>query len=76
MREEVERFAEAMEEKLKDNDWKSGWGGCSDLYILEKIYHKLDIISHNLVEDIPTEDACVDLGNYVMMLFDNIKNRH
>lgn len=72
MRKEVEEFAKAMEEKLKKNDWKGGWTECSDLYLLDKISEKLDTIVADLTTDTPTEEVCVDLANYVMMLYDNI----
>lgn len=75
MREEIKEFAEAMEEQLKENDWKGGWNRCSDLYIQERIITKFHKLHHELEEDIDAEQTCVDLGNYVMMMYNNIKVR-
>jgi hypothetical protein len=75
MRKEVKEFAEAMEEQLKKNDWKMGWNACSDLYLQEKIVDKFHKLRRELEEDLDAEDTCIDLGNYIMMLYDNIRIR-
>jgi NTP pyrophosphatase (non-canonical NTP hydrolase) len=36
-RPEVEAFADRMEAKLRENDWKGGWKGCTDLDLFERL---------------------------------------
>lgn len=37
LRPEVQAFAEQMEIQLRENDYKGGWDGCSDCYLLGRI---------------------------------------
>ena len=41
MRNEVKIFAEAMEETLKENDYKGGWNSCSVDYLQKKLFEEV-----------------------------------
>lgn len=88
LRDEVKWFAEAMEKKLKENDYKGGWKQCSpehlmgsldgEFYELKKSISAIAgcIFHHGEVRE-PFVDAiieeCADLANFAMMIADNAK---
>jgi hypothetical protein len=42
LRPKVQAFAEAMETILQQNDYKGGWQGCSNRYLLKSIEEEID----------------------------------
>lgn len=82
IREEVMRFAKAMERKLRMNDYKGGWKGrdgrahwaMSPEVLLERVEEELvelkkrDVNSD--VVDTGVLDEAADVANYLMMLCD------
>lgn len=73
IRTELLRFAESMEIKLKQNDFKEAWGLCAISYLfgqLKEEVHELHVaINDGDVQKII--DECVDVANYAMMIADN-----
>jgi hypothetical protein len=76
VREEVMRFAIAMEAILRENDHKGGWlqPRCGTKYLFDglttetkELYHEIEI-DHK----IPALKESCDVGNFDMMLFDTI----
>ena len=73
----VQRFAEAMEKILRENDHKSGWQDMEDSEIFDRITDERDelLLALNGYDDLKTiekiKDEAVDLANFCMMLFDN-----
>ncbi|MBB6672602.1 hypothetical protein [Cohnella nanjingensis] len=77
IREPVQWFAEQMEQTLRRNDHKGGWGACSDAYLWGKLEEEIEELrQHYPRYDRPGEldgiarDAS-DVANIVMMLADN-----
>lgn len=77
LRKEVQWFAEQMEEKLRQNDYKGGWDKCSMQYLTMRLtqerkeLNKLLKKKNKSSEDITKE--CVDIANFAMMIADNLK---
>ncbi|BFH63945.1 hypothetical protein [Paenibacillus azoreducens] len=68
-RAEIQWFAQQMETKLRENDWKGGWKDCRIQYLLEK----LDEEVHELSGCISNEEAikeAADVANIAMMIAD------
>ncbi|MHB8061344.1 MAG: hypothetical protein ACYDG2_01735 [Ruminiclostridium sp.] len=42
IREEVEKFAQAMEIELKENDYKDGWKDCDLEFLIDKLEEEKD----------------------------------
>ncbi|MDF2883839.1 MAG: hypothetical protein K0R54_4403 [Clostridiaceae bacterium] len=65
-------FANAMEKKLKDNDYKGGWKNCPIEYLAnkldEEIEELLDAVSNGTPSKVLSEAA--DVGNIAMMIAD------
>ena len=79
LRPEVRAFAEAMELKLRKNDFKGGWDDYDpiDLYPFlmketEELYEHLDYQPDGGLG--PAREA-IDVGNYAMMIFDQSRKR-
>lgn len=71
IRPEVMRFAEAMEKKLKKNDYKGGWKKMGHYELCARIYSELDeLISEESNGGKKLE--AVDIANFAMMIFDNL----
>jgi hypothetical protein len=79
IRDEVMRFALAMEEKLRKNEHKTHWSLCPIGYLIDRMDEKHIGIhnafrSHGLTcgpEELMEESA--HLGNYAMMIYDNAR---
>jgi len=72
MRAEVERFADVMEERLKENDHKGGWLTCSSEYLLRRLREEVDELETALTED-SNDDLiaeAADIANFAMMIAD------
>lgn len=81
MREQVKWFAEKMEETLKVNDHKGGWGAdkCSMNYLHERLQE--EVIELDYATGIVGKEAreliikeCADVANFAMMIADRIRN--
>lgn len=82
MREEVKEFAELMENKLKANDHKGGWDGCSIDFLTYRLREEQAELFQalTLFYRFPNEqtlklvqDECADVGNFSMMISDLAK---
>lgn len=76
LRKEVARFAVLMEELLRSNEDKGGWGDCTLLFLkneLEKNFRRLrSCDSHE-----EFRRRCANIANFAMMLADNdIREEH
>jgi NTP pyrophosphatase (non-canonical NTP hydrolase) len=74
MREEVIKFAQAMENELHENEWKGHWCGCDKEYLTVKLMEEI----HELFKAIMQRDSddkvlseAADVSNIVMMIADN-----
>ena len=74
-RQEVIAFADAMETKLRANDWKSHWSGCTKQYLSMRLTQEREelrrAIADGDADQIIAEAA--DVANFAMMLADNAK---
>ncbi len=72
LRPEVQRFAEAMERRLRANEHKSGWQSCDSSFLmgeLEKNYDALWKLQPTDKVDILCR--CANIANFAMMIADN-----
>lgn len=74
-RKEVVWFATLMEEKLRENDHKGGWGNCDIYYLIGRLQQECEeaynaITNHN-IKNIPLE--CADVANFAMMIATKFK---
>jgi len=74
MRDEVVRFAEAMELVLAANDHKSGWGDLKPTEILVRLKMELKELEESLIDQDPEEamHEAVDIANFAMFLWTNL----
>ena len=75
MREEVRWFAERMEEVLRGNDHRSGWGNVEVLdlfWMLQDEVRELEAALWYGKGDVVKE--CCDVANFAMMIADKEKN--
>jgi NTP pyrophosphatase (non-canonical NTP hydrolase) len=72
MRSEVVWFAQEMERKLQENDYKSHWSGCSPKWLLNRLRQETSELERAIAKgdakDIAREAA--DVGNFAMMIAD------
>jgi len=77
MRRSVKDFAEIMEQKLVENDHKSGWDKCHTCYLIRRIREEVKELEDAVIfaskkpEDINREAA--DVANFAMMLAERYK---
>lgn len=74
LRPEVQRFALAMEERLKANDHKGGWENCTTSYLWRRLVEESGELEEELAKDL-TDGRVVlheaaDVANFAMMLAD------
>lgn len=78
LRPAVQKFAEAMEARLKENDFKGGWGfhnGTSDAFLKAKLLEEIaEYWSACLFKNADSANELIDIGNFAMMLFTREKN--
>ena len=67
VRREVQLFAEAMERKLRENDYKGGWKDCPEDYLMTRITDELEELE---AKDSSILDEAADVANFLMMLCD------
>jgi hypothetical protein len=72
LRPAVRKFAIAMEERLKANDYKGGWDNCSAQYLMNGLLEELAELSAAILEGdfSGINEEAVDVANYAMMLAD------
>ncbi|MFA1509881.1 hypothetical protein ACDN41_11695 [Priestia aryabhattai] len=83
MREQVKWFAEQMESKLQENDFKGGWDLCGRFWLLERIIEEVEELKKEMMyqhnggerDDEATIRECCDVANFAMMLADKTKKR-
>ena len=76
MRPEVKRFAELMEAKLKENDFKGGWRDDSHGELFRKLDTQVEILGRCSGSDGEVIRAiCVNIANYAMMMTDNVETK-
>jgi hypothetical protein len=76
VREELARFAEAMEEKLLANDHKTHWNTVSLTYLRHRLGMELEELDRAFISGAGEEQVqgeAVDVANFAMMLYDNIR---
>lgn len=78
-RQEVQLFAEAMEDKLLANEYRGGWDDCSiDFLTLRMREEQAELFNAlRLYHMFPSEDTkrrvteeCADIANFAMMISD------
>lgn len=79
IRKEVLEFADAMEVKLRKNDFKQGWHSLSYDRLFKLLQGEMKELEDALLNgcSFGTEDIldeCVDVGNFAMMIFNRIKD--
>ncbi len=74
LRPEVLRFAEAMERKLRKNDYKSGWKDCDLFYLEDRLKKELSEFMKTLAnQSNRMEGEAADVANFLMMLVDVVR---
>lgn len=76
VRPEVKKFAIAMEKRLRENDFKGGWNEEKPEYFVNKIIKHLRRLNNDVIYiDLHySKIECINVSNYCMMLYDNLKN--
>ena len=70
-RKEVELFADAMERKLKKNDFKGGWSNESYPSLEERLYEELDeFVTASRKGNNRMLNEGADVANFIMMICD------
>jgi NTP pyrophosphatase (non-canonical NTP hydrolase) len=80
IRPSVLKFAMAMEQELRANDYKGGWGDCSPRFLLQRMNEEADEVRHALDDGLARgwtrEDSerirkeAADVANFAMMIAD------
>ena len=70
----VSHFAEAMEQKLKENDYKGGWSGCTPSWLLRRLRAEINELAralkhHKRTPALIAREAA-DVANFAMMIAD------
>lgn len=67
-------FSFEMEKKLRKNDYKGGWENEKNSFLTQRIKDEFqELLEAKNDKDIQAE--CVDIANFCMMLYDNIKKQ-
>jgi NTP pyrophosphatase (non-canonical NTP hydrolase) len=76
-RPEVVVFADAMESKLKENDWKGGWKNCDAARLLERVREEVDELAEAVAWERRGDNEravigreAADVANMAMMVAD------
>lgn len=75
LRQSVATFAQAMEEKLRENDHKGGWRACDMQYLSMRLTQEREEL-RRAVERGDSEEVlreAADVANFCMMIADNIQ---
>ena len=77
MRQELKEFAQAMEEKLKANDYKGGWDKDSIQWLFARLVEEVGELAMALNDEKYTpyeaKSETVDVANIAMMIYSKIK---
>lgn len=75
LRPSLRRFAESMEQVLRDNDYKSGWEDCLLQYLEAKLVEEVGEYFRVVASD-PNRSGggkeLLDIANFCMMIFERI----
>ena len=69
LRPEVLAFAEAMEEKLRENDHKAHWRNYTPAQMFGKLREEIEELTWAFGPE-EKRGECVDIGNFAMMIWD------
>lgn len=69
-RAEVQAFAILMERKLRANDHKSHWSGCTLTYLLQRLDDEVAELRAAKYSRARRAEECVDVANFAMMIAD------
>lgn len=74
LRQSVATFAQAMEEKLRENDHKGGWKKCDMQYLSMRLTQEREELRRAVERGNPEEvlREAADVANYCMMIAENI----
>lgn len=74
VRKPVVNFARAMEETLKRNDWKGGWGYMNLRMLRIRLHQELDEFdrAYHREEHVQMRQEIVDVGNFCMMIWESL----
>ena len=77
MRQELKEFAQAMEEKLKANEYKGGWDKDSLQWLFARLVEEVGELAMALNDEKYTlyeaKSETVDVANIAMMIYSKIK---
>jgi NTP pyrophosphatase (non-canonical NTP hydrolase) len=77
IRKEVLIFAEDMEQKLRENDYKGGWKNCEVSFLIGAIEKELgelkEVVKNGEFAKIIREAA--DVANFAMMIADQVRGK-
>lgn len=74
LRPEVQKFAEAMERQLRENDDKGGWADMPEKYLILRTIEELgEVMTQLIIEDgrYGLLQEAADVANFLMMICDN-----
>ena len=77
LRQSVVTFAQAMEEKLQENDHKGGWHGCTMQYLSMRLTQEREELRKAVERGNPEEvlREAADVANFCMMIAENVADR-
>ena len=90
LRQPIQDFAEDMDRKMEENDWKGGWDNCDLEHLLIRLSEEKRELTravrkheNNHYSDQPTDsvliqrviDEAADVANFAMMIADNARTR-
>ena len=73
LRPEVAAFAQAMENALRENDWKGHWRHCSGTYLFNRLRGEVNELSRASTSARLKEAA--DVANFAMMIADKARRK-
>jgi hypothetical protein len=69
-------FADQMELKLKDNDYKGGWDKCTGIYLMGKLLEETIELKNTLDQKFDPKlvvEEAIDVANFAMMIADKYR---
>jgi len=64
-------FSSECERVLRENDYKGGWAGAPEGFLIEGIRDNVWNLEDNEITIENFLKSCLDIANYAMMLWDN-----
>lgn len=73
MRQSVEQFANAMEKRLQENDYKGkyGWTGWKKIKLLQMLFAEVYELMWAIVKNSNIKEEACDVANFAMMIYDD-----